>query len=215
MRRYDQISGQGTQRIEFLSDGVFAIALTILVLDIKVPVSENISSESSLVIAFSQLTPKLLAYFLSFMTLGIFWTAHTTQFYYIEKSDRNYNWLNLSFLLFVTIIPFTTAFLSEYITFKFAVGIYWLNLFLLGIMLSRMFSYADKHNYFKSNITGITEIKKAMIHRGIVAQSLYAIGALLCFINTYISIAALTIIQLLFVLAIFPKIKPKVVPGKK
>lgn len=215
MRRYDQISGQSLQRIEFLSDGVFAIALTLLVLDMRVPIRENISSEKELAFAFYKLTPKLLAYLLSFMTLGIFWTAHTTQFYFVEKSDRNYNWLNLSFLLFVTTIPFTTAFLSEYINYKFAVGVYWLNLFLLGIMLGRMFKYADVHNFFKNNITGITEIKKAMVHRGIVAQSLYAIGALLCFIDTYFSIAALTIIQLLFVLAVIPKLKPRVKRKKK
>ena len=54
-----------------------------------------------LIIAFYKLTPRLLSYHLSFMTPGIFWTAHTKQFYFIEKSDRNYNWLNLSFLLFL------------------------------------------------------------------------------------------------------------------
>lgn len=210
MRRYNQISGQNIQRIELLSDGVFAIAITLLVLDIRVPIRENITSEKDLIFAFGKLTPKLLTYFLSFMTLGIFWTAHTTQFQFIEKSDRNFNWLNLSFLLFVTITPFTTAFLSEYIIFKFAVAVYWLNLLLLGTMLGRMFSYADKHHFFKSNIVEKNEIKKAMIHRGIVAQSLYAFGALLCFINTYLSISFLTIIQLFFVLALFSKSQSRV-----
>src|SRR5438046_546200 len=113
MKSYNQISGQSINRIEFLSDGVFAIALTLLVLDIKVPISENITSEKDLLHSFAGLTPRLLAYFLSFMTLGIFWTAHSTQFHFIEKSDRNFTWINLFFLLFVTIIPFTTAFLSE------------------------------------------------------------------------------------------------------
>jgi len=205
MKQYNQVSGQNIQRIEALSDGVFAIALTLLVLDIRVPIRENVVYEKDLAIAFGKLTPKLLTYFLSFMTLGIFWTAHSSQFYFIEKSDRNFNWINLSFLLFVTLTPFTTAFLSEYINFRFAVGVYWLNLFLLGIMLGRILNYADKHNYFKSNIPGKNEIKKAMIRRGIVAQSLYALGALLCFINTYLSIAALTIIQLFFALALFSK----------
>jgi uncharacterized membrane protein len=139
------------------------------------------------------------------MTLGIFWTAHSSQFHYIDKSDRNFNWINLSFLLFVTTTPFTTAFLSEYITFRFAVAIYWLNLFLLGIMLARILNYAYKHNYFKSDMREKAEIKKAMMRRGIFAQSLYAVGALLCFISTYLSIAVLILIQLYFVLALFPK----------
>jgi uncharacterized membrane protein len=204
MKGYDQIAGQNIQRLEALSDGVFAIALTILVLDIRVPINEQVVYEKDLISAFGKLTPKLLTYFLSFMTLGIFWTGHSSQFHFIEKSDRNFNWINLSFLLFVTITPFTTAFLSEYITFKFAVGIYWLNLFLLGVMLNMILSYADKHNYFKANVVK-TEIKRAMIRRGIVAQSLYGFGALLSFVNTYLSIAVLIIIQLWFVLALFSK----------
>ena len=207
MKGYNQISGQNIQRIEALSDGVFAIALTLLVLDIRVPVSEHITHEKDLIIAFGKLTPKLLAYFLSFMTLGIFWTGHSSQFHYIEKSDRNFYWLNLTFLLFVTITPFTTAFLSEYITFKFAIAIYWLNLFLLGIMLNFILIYADKHNYFKANVRK-NEIKKAIVQRGIVAQSLYAFGALLCFVSPYLSIAVLIIIQLYFVLALFSKSQP-------
>ncbi len=215
MRQYNQISGQNIQRIEALSDGVFAIALTLLVLDIRVPLHENVVYEKDLVIAFGKLTPKLLTYFLSFMTLGIFWTAHSSQFYFIEKSDRNFNWINLSFLLFVTLIPFTTAFLNEYINFKFAVAIYWLNLFLLGIMLGRILNYADKHNYLKSNIVEKNEIKKAMVRRGIVAQSLYAFGSLLFFINSYLIIAALTIIQLFFALALFSKSQAPVFFGRQ
>ncbi len=205
MRTYNEISGQNIKRIELLSDGVFAIALTILVLDIKVPVHEHIMDEQGLMNAFGELAPELLTYILSFMTLGIFWTAHSTQFHFIEKSDRNFNWINLSFLFFVTIAPFTTAFLSEYITFKFAIAIYWLNLFLLGIMLRMILQYADKHNFFKSGIAGVHEIKKAMRRRGTVAQALYALGALLCFVNTYLSIAFLIIVQLYFVLALFSK----------
>jgi uncharacterized membrane protein len=205
MRLYNQVSGKNLQRIEALSDGVFAIALTLLVLDIRVPVREHISGEKDLMIAFLGLTPKLLAYLLSFMTLGIFWTAHSSQFHYIEKSDRIFNWINFSFLLFVTIIPFTTAFLSEYITFRFAVAIYWLNLFLMGNMLLRILNYAYKHHFFKGHLHEKDEIRRAMIRRGILAQSLYAFGALLCFISTYLSIAVLIIIQLYFVLGLFSK----------
>jgi len=215
MRAYDQISGKNIHRIEALSDGVFAIALTLLVLDIRVPIREHVVYEKDLMVEFSRLTPKLLTYILSFMTLGIFWTAHSSQFHYIDKSDRNFNWINLSFLLFVTTTPFTTAFLSEYITFRFAVAIYWLNLFLLGIMLGRILNYAYKHNYFKADMQGKDEIKKAMMRRGIFAQSLYAVGTVLCFISTYLSIAILTIIQLYFVLGLFPKSPSGIVPKKR
>lgn len=207
MKLYNQIAGQNIQRIEALSDGVFAIALTLLVLDIRVPVAEHIAHEKDIITAFGKLAPKLLSYFLSFMTLGIFWTSHSSQFQYIDKSDRNFNWINLSFLLFVTITPFTTAFLSEYLSFRFAIGIYWFNLFLLGLMLFWIFNYADKHNYFKATLVRKNEIKKAMVRRGLFAQSLYAAGALLCFVSTYLSLGILIAIQLFFVLPFLPKIK--------
>jgi uncharacterized membrane protein len=205
MKAFDEIAGQKVHRIEALSDGVFAIAFTLLVLDIRVPLSSHINNEKDLVIAFARLSPRLLAYFLSFMTLGIFWVAHSSQLFFIEKSDRNFVWINLSFLLFVAIIPFTTAFLSEYITFKFAVGIYWFNLFLLGLMLFFSLRYLDRSHFLKTSGTNTVEIKKAMIKRGIIAQSLYAFGALLCFISTYLSIAVLLGIQLYFALGVFSR----------
>lgn len=109
-KHYNQIAEQRLGRIEALSDGVFAIALTLLVLDLKVPINDAIKTEQELWHALGDLSPKILSYFLSFMTLGIFWTGHTAQFHFIEKSDRNLNWLSFFFLLVVSVLPFTTAF---------------------------------------------------------------------------------------------------------
>lgn len=202
MRKYDQIAGFNRQRIEAISDGVFAIALTLLILDIKVPVSEIIHSEKDLMDAFASLTPKLLSYFLSFMTLGIYWSAQSSQFHYISKSDRHLNWINLFFLLFVSVIPFTTAFLSEFITYKFAIFIYWLNLFLLGVMLAINWKYAKKNQFLSLNDSELKLVSTAIKRRIIEAQTLYSIGAALCFLNTYVSIGMFIIIQLHYALAI-------------
>jgi uncharacterized membrane protein len=196
---YDQVSGLSIERIKALTDGVFAISLTILVLDISVPLHDNIKHESDLTNAFVHLTPKLLAYFLSFITLGIFWTAHTSQLHYIEKSDRNFNWINLFFLLFITLMPFTTAFLSEFIHYKFAIGLYWLNLFIIGVLLFWVLHYSLQHHLFEHHLADKSVIIKVLKKRGIIAQSLYAAGAAVSFINTYISIAVLIAIQLFFV----------------
>lgn len=114
--KYNQISGKRVTRIEAISDGVFAVAFTLLVLDIKVPITQGIHSEAELMNSFCALTPKFLSYFLSFMTLGVFWGGQSAQFTFIEKSDRHLNWISLFFLLFVAVLPFTTAFLSEFIT---------------------------------------------------------------------------------------------------
>lgn len=210
MKKYNQVAGQRIQRIEAIGDGVFAIALTLLILDIKVPVSEVIKSEGALINAFLGLTPRFISYFLSFMTLGIYWSAHSTQFHYISKSDRHLTWINLFFLLFVSLIPFTTAFLSEHITFKFAIAVYWLNIFLLGVMLAINWHYANKHDFISLEENEINMVGKAIKRRIVEAQSLYTMGALLCFINTYLSIIVLILIQLNYALAIFSKDSKKI-----
>jgi len=202
MRKYDQIAGLNSQRIEAISDGVFAIALTLLILDIKIPISVAIKSEKELLSAFINLTPRLISYFLSFMTLGIYWSAHSSQFHYITKSDRHLNWINLFFLLFVSIIPFTTAFLSEFITFKFAIVIYWLNLFLLGIMLALNWRYAKRNQFLSLSGSELKSVSTAIKRRIIEAQTLYTIGAAICLLNTYLSIGVLIVIQLHYALAL-------------
>jgi uncharacterized membrane protein len=202
-KTYNQIAGQRVQRLDAISDGVFAIALTLLVLDLRVPVSDAIKTEMDLFHSFCSLTPKMLSYFLSFMTLGIFWTGHTAQYSYIEKSDRNLNWISLFFLLFVSLLPFTTAFLSEHIRFRFSIGLYWLNIFALGLMLYLQWTYALKQGFLSLPADEVAGISKALIKRIVVAQSLYAFGALLCFMSNYLSIAVIILVQLNYALAFF------------
>ena len=216
MNSYNQVAGQRIQRIEAISDGVFAIALTLLILDIKVPIAETINSEVVLFKAFLKLSPMLLSYFLSFMTLGIYWSAHSTQFQYINKSDRHLNWINLYFLLFVTTIPFTTAFLSQHIIFKFSIGVYWLNIVLLGFMLAINWYYADKQEFISLEKDKKDIVTKAIKKRIIEAQSLYTVGALLCFVNTYLSVIVLILIQLNYSLALsFKRQKAEVVDSSQ
>jgi uncharacterized membrane protein len=204
-KTYNEIAGQKISRIESISDGVFAVALTLLVLDLKVPISEGIKTEGDLFAAFCAITPQLLTYFLSFMTLGIFWTGHSTQFNYIHRSDRNLNWISLFFLMLVALLPFTTAFLSKYVTFKLAVGVYWLNILLLGLAVFIQWRYAFKHNFLNVPDTEKSAINKAITKRIVIAQSLYAFGASLCFINTYLSIGVIIAIQLNYAFPTFFK----------
>ena len=204
-KTYNQIAGKNIRRIEALSDGVFAIAMTLLVLDIHVPVSEAIHSEGDLIRAFCTLTPKLLTYFLSFLTLGIFRTGQSAQYTYIDCSDRNLNWISLFFLLAVSILPFTTAFLGEYIHFRFAIGLYWFNILMLGILVYVHWSYADRHGFLTLQGQEKESVGAAIRSRVIIAQALYAFGALLCFISTYLSIIIIIAMQLNYAFALFEK----------
>ncbi|QHV97670.1 TMEM175 family protein [Spirosoma endbachense] len=207
MSSYNTISGQRIQRIEALSDGLFSIAMTILVFDLKDPVSSRIQSNAELLVSLKILLPQLLTYFLSFMTLGIFWTGYSTQFNYIEKYDRNLNWYSLFFLLFVSLIPFSTNVLSNHINNQVSIGIYWLNIFAMGNMLYIHWRYARRNNFLSISGKGKEAVDKAIRSRIFTAQSLYAFGASLCFINTYLSIAFIITIQLNYA---FGLITPKV-----
>ena len=213
-KTYNDLAGKKVQRIEAISDGVFAIALTLLILDIKVPSAEGIHSERDLFDAIYRLSPKFLSYFLSFMTLGIFWTGQTVQYNFIEKSDRDLNWIALFFLLFVSLLPFTTGFLSEHIDFKISIGLYWLNIFLLGLLIYVHWAYAYKHGFVALASPQKEVVNKAITRRIIVAQSLYAVGSLLCFINNYVSIIFIIAVQLNYALAPFFQRKQRTAAGE-
>ena len=201
MMDYNKIAGQNVRRIEALSDGVFAIAFTLLILEIKVPSIEGVTTETGLLVSLKPLLPKFLIYFLSFMTMGIFWTGQGVQFNYIERYDRNLNWTTLFFLLVISLFPFSTAFLGEYISFKLAIGIYWLNILLAGLFIYYHWHYACKHNFLSLEGEERKAVDKAIRSRVIIAQSLYLFGALLCFINTYISIGFIILVQLNYAFA--------------
>ncbi|HNE50283.1 MAG: TMEM175 family protein [Chitinophagales bacterium] len=196
---YNKIAGKDTGRIIAISDGVFAVALTLLVLEIRVPVLETIKSDTELIAAFILLKSKFLVYFLAFMTTGIFWMGHSAQYKHIEKSDRNLSWINLIFLLTVTLLPFTTSFLGDYTDFRFPIFIYWVNILSMGVLLYIHWKYACKKEFISKE--AIAELDKPMRKRIIVAQSLYFLGALLCFINPYLSIAFIIFVQLNYAFA--------------
>jgi TMEM175 potassium channel family protein len=209
MTHYNRIAGRNVRRIEALSDGVFAIAITLLVLEIRPPHAEA-HTEWEVLSSLHPLLPKFLTYFLSFMTMGIFWVGQGVQLNLIEQYDRNLSWTTIFFLVVISLFPFTTAFLGEYITFKVAIGIYWLNILLAGILIYFHWHYAAKHNFLTIEGEERRIIDKAVRKRVIVAQSLYLVGALLCFINTYLSIGFIILVQLNYAFAIISeKISPK------
>ena len=97
------------ERLKALADGVFAIAMTLLVLQLSVPAAKGLSRESGLLSELGKLWPEFLIYGLSFMILGVFWVIHHTIFGVVRMNDTTFAWLNILFLMFVSLIPFSTA----------------------------------------------------------------------------------------------------------
>ncbi len=95
---YNRIAGQNLGRLAALSDGVFAVAMTLLVLDLHAPAAEAIHSERELVDALLAIAPRLVPYLMSFLTLGIFWLGQQAQLDRLAKSDRDLAWMHIGFL---------------------------------------------------------------------------------------------------------------------
>lgn len=196
---YNRIANQSLDRLAALSDGIFAVAMTLLVLDLHLPASEAIHSEHGLQAALWALAPQLLVYLMSFMTLGIFWNGQQTQFHFFTRSDRDLSWLHLGFLFTITVMPFTTQLLAHFLAYRTALLIYWLNILLPGLLLYASWRYATRAGLLQPDIP--VEVRRAVRRRVVFAQSLYALGALLCVIGTRWSIGFILLVQLNYAFA--------------
>src|SRR5438105_331576 len=122
---YNRVSGQSVERLAALSDGIFAVAMTLLVLDLRVPVAEAVHSEHDLWRGLVGFAPRLLMYMMSFLTLGIFWVGQQTHLNYLVRSDRRFSWIHIGFLFAVSLMPFSTTLLAAFPTYRVALLAYW------------------------------------------------------------------------------------------
>jgi len=200
---YNLIAGQSVERLAALSDGVFAVAMTLLVLDLRVPVIEAVHSEHDLWHGLAALSPRLLMYMMSFMTLGIFWIGQQTQLNHLARSDRSLSWIHILFLFTVSITPFSTTLLAEFTEYRTALVAYWVNILLLGSTLYFSWVCAMGTGLVKDDLP--PDVPEAIKRRILVGQGLYAAGALLCIFNTYWSIAFIVLVQLNYAIAPFSR----------
>jgi uncharacterized membrane protein len=202
---YNRIAGQSLERLAALSDGIFAVAMTLLVLDLHVPVSAlhieqplwasgQLQYEQALWGDLVKLAPDLLTYVMSFVMLGIFWVGQQTQLNHFTRSSRPLTWIHLVFLLAISLMPFSTALLAHNITYRLALVEYWLNIFLPGAALFGSLRYAWRAGLVKDEMTA--EVRSTHERRIAISQALYAFAALLCVINTYWSIAFIILVQI-------------------
>ena len=135
-----------TNRIEALTDGVFAIVMTLLVLEIVLPETAQPLVQAELPGRIIELWPKLLSYLLSFIALGFFWYIHHFSFHYIKRSDYGLVWLNILFLMFIALMPFSTSILGTYGIQSIPYAIYISNILLALIARFAFWVYAVSNN---------------------------------------------------------------------
>jgi uncharacterized membrane protein len=145
LRPRERETGRDRDRIVNLSDGIFAIAITLLVLDIKVPnIPEDLVTRE-LPAAMVSLWPNYLGYFLSFVSIAVFWTIHHSIFRPIRAYDRNLLYLNFLFLMLVAFVPFPTALLGEYGNHQLPVAIYAATLAVGRLLLTAIHWYSTRN----------------------------------------------------------------------
>jgi uncharacterized membrane protein len=199
MRIYNAIAGRSKERLAALSDGVFAFAMTVLVLDIRPPDIAGIHSEREFMQALMVLAPRLVPFIMSFMTLGIFWVGQQAQHNALAHTDRGYTWLHIGFLMTVCLLPFSTALLAAFIEYRTALLLYWFNILLQGALLLASWYRAKWSGLIRKDAP--EGIDDAFVQRVIRAQALYAVGAALCVFSTWWSIAFIVAVQLNYVIA--------------
>ena len=187
-----------TNRVETLGDGVFAIAMTLMVLELRVPSLHGHPTPAELTQGLIALWPKFLCYAISFITLGVYWVAHHLHFVTVRRADRPLLWINVLFFLFIGLVPFSTALVGEYVRQQVPIIVYGGNMTLIGLTLYLHWAYATSENRLVSPETSphlVTKVKQVILMGPLVY--LIAIGC--SFFSTTLSLALYLLVNLLYI----------------
>ncbi len=176
-------------RLEAFSDGVIAIIITIMVLEIKTPESANIEG-------FLILLPTIFGYFLSFMFVGIYWNNHHHLLHSASKVSPLIMWTNLNLLFWLSLVPFATKWMDESHFDKFTVIVYAILLLLCGLAYSflsqAIYKSLDSNDRMKKVVK--SKIKE------LFSILLYSISIPISFWNTKVSLAIFTIVAIVWII---------------
>lgn len=185
------------ERILFFSDAVIAIAMTLLIIEIKAPHSEDHSAKEvheNLV----ALVPKFISFLISFFVIAIYWKAHHHLFGFVTGYTDTLIWINILFLLSIVIMPFSSAFYSENFKLVIPYTIYCSNIFVTGILNCWMIRYVSSSKHHVAVVSGDRNWRRYHTLRSLVAPVIFLLSMLLSFYSIGIS-------RLCFIL-IFPVI---------
>jgi len=170
------------ERIILFSDAVFAIAITLLVLGIKVPHIEE-HTDYALINTLISLTPKFIGFFISFFVIGQYWIVHHKMFGFVDNYNGGLLWLNLFYLLSIVLMPFSTALYSENIKSTVSFVIYCSNVFGSGIIAFMLWRFIGSVKHNLSPLSKNRDLLSYFSVQSLVIASAFAVGALISIIN--------------------------------
>jgi TMEM175 potassium channel family protein len=163
-----------TKRLETLVDGIFAIAMTLLVLGLAVPHINEPLSNTVVQNSFYSLLPNIFSFVLSFILLALFWNRHHRIFSKIKMINSTLIWINVIWLLFIVLVPFSSSALGQYGNYTLPNVIFNLNMLGIAIFLSLNRFYASRKNLMQEESK--TQIKYSRISSvGFISIALLAL----------------------------------------
>lgn len=186
----------GTGRLETFSDGVFAIIVTLLVLDLHAPVAD--ATGGSLAAALAHMWPNLAAFAISFMLVGVVWMNHHAMLRQIRAADHTLLLINLLLLLCVAVIPFTAALAADNLlgdaeARRTAAVVYGATLVLGGLLFNLLWWYA-----VRADLTGNEDALRAIGRHFLFGPMLYAAATIVAFASAATSFVLYTALILYF-----------------
>ncbi len=140
-----------TDRLETLTDGIFAIAMTLLVLALVVPDISGTLSNDAVINALKDLLPNLYTLILSFVLLAVFWSNHHRSFHKIKQMNTVLLWINVIWLLFIVMVPFSASLTGKYPEFPISHIIFNINMVGIAFFLTLNWVYAKRNNFIDEN----------------------------------------------------------------
>ncbi len=188
------MSDRTNARLQTLADGVFAIALTLLILDVTIQSGLN---HKEFLTALRDLGPKVLAYAVSFMVIAVYWIGHHNQYYWIRHTDRTFMWINVFFLMSIAFIPFSTSLIADYPGEILAILIYGLNAFMAGLILLIHWRYATGRGKLVSGQVD-AHLSKVTQQRITLGMIFYAVATALAFVSPKLSVGLLVLLPFFY-----------------
>jgi len=193
-----------TSRLEAFSDGVFAIAITLLVLEIRLPSTADSEKAGTLLNALLHLWPGYLAYVASFITIAIMWANHHTMFKMIRRTDHSMLLINAVLLMVITFLNFPTAIVAEYIQkpdAAIAAMFYSGTQFMIGVLFNVMWWYVVRRPHLLEH--GITrEQAQKLLRQYTVGLTAYPVAFVVAFFSAHLSVILCLLVAVFFALPI-------------
>lgn len=186
-------------RVETFSDGVFAIIVTLLVLEIKVPHIDLHDNSNDLLKALIALFPKFISWIISFFTVCVIWVNHHRLFKIFHIFNHGLFWWNAVLLMWCSFIPFPTAVLGDYPNNQTAVLLYGFVMMLMALTFSLMRIYVSNKKSLLNPEIDLQKFKKGTVFSIIFGPLLYLAGAIFSYIHPYISFAIYLGIAIYFI----------------